>query len=87
MVTKKITIKNAQGFHMRPASTFANSMTKYKSDIFLIRDNNRINGKSLMNIIAGCIKCGMEIEVECTGEDEQQMLDEAISIIESGFGE
>ena len=37
--------------------------------------------------MAACIKCGTEITVECDGTDEQAMLDEAIALIESGFGE
>ena len=40
-----------------------------------------------MNLIAACIKFGSEIEVVCSGEDEQAALDEAVSMIESGLGE
>ena len=40
-----------------------------------------------MNIIAACIKCGTEIEIECSGEREQEALDEAVKMVESGFGE
>ena len=52
-----------------------------------IMNEKIINGKSIMNIMASCIKCGSEITVECDGPDEQAMLNEAISLIESGFGE
>ena len=47
----------------------------------------KINGKSIMNIIAACIKCGSEITVECSGADEEAALAEATQLIESGFGE
>lgn len=87
MVSKETKITNEMGFHMRPANVFVTAMTKYKSNIFIIADDKKINGKSIMNIMASCIKCGSEITVECDGEDEQAMLDEAISLIESGFGE
>lgn len=87
MVSKVTKITNEMGFHMRPANVFVTAMTKYKSNINLIVDNKTINGKSIMNIMAACIKCGTELTVECDGEDEQAMLDEAISLIESGFGE
>ena len=40
-----------------------------------------------MNIIAACIKCGMEIEVRCDGEKEEEALAAAVKLIESGFGE
>lgn len=62
-------------------------MTKFKSNIDIVLDGKKINGKSIMNIMAACIKCGTDITIECDGEDEQQMLDAAIQLIESGFGE
>jgi len=40
-----------------------------------------------MNIMAGCIKCGSEITVECSGADENEMLKKAEELITSGFGE
>jgi len=62
-------------------------MAKYTSNIDIIAGDKKIHGKSIMNIMAACIKCGTEITVECDGTDEQAMLDEAIALIESGFGE
>ncbi|MGN0522163.1 MAG: HPr family phosphocarrier protein [Eubacterium sp.] len=87
MVSKTTKLTNEMGFHMRPANIFVTAMSKYSSDINIITDNKKINGKSIMNIMAACIKCSSEITIECDGADEQEMLDEAISIIESGFGE
>lgn len=87
MVSKKLTIVNAQGFHMRPASTFATAMGKYASDVTIKHNGNDVNAKSLMNIIAACIKCGNEIEVVANGADENDALAEAVQMIESGFGE
>ncbi|MDD6658821.1 MAG: HPr family phosphocarrier protein [Eubacteriales bacterium] len=87
MVSKVTKVTNEMGFHMRPANVFVTAMTKYQSNINLIVDNKTVNGKSIMNIMAACIKCGTELTVECDGTDEQAMLDEAVSLIESGFGE
>lgn len=87
MVSRTTKIVNEMGLHMRPANMLVTAMTKYKSNIYIITDNKRIDGKSIMNIMAGCIKCGTEVTIECDGEDENEMLDEAISLINSGFGE
>ena len=46
-----------------------------------------MNAKSVMNLIAACIKFGTEINIVCDGEDEQEALNEAVSMVESGFGE
>jgi phosphocarrier protein HPr len=87
MVSKLTKVTNETGFHMRPANVFVTAMTKYASNINIIVGDKKINGKSIMNIMAACIKCGTDITVECDGADEQAMLDEAIALIESGFGE
>lgn len=87
MVSKITKVVNKEGFHMRPANYFIKEMSKYKSDIQLMFNGNTVNGKSIMNIMAACIKYGSEIEVRCSGEDEAEMLDEAVKLIESGLGE
>ena len=73
------------GLHKRPANNFISAMNKYKSDITKEFNVNKINGKSIMNIMAACIKYGSHITIICEGEDEQQLLDEAGKLIESGL--
>ncbi len=87
MVSKKVTHVNAQGFHMRPASVFATAMGKYASSVTIKFNGNDYNAKSLLNIIAACIKCGSEIELVCDGPDENEALADAVERIESGLGE
>lgn len=87
MVSKAVEIVNHMGFHMRPANTFVNAMSKYESDINIVHRGNRINGKSIMNLMAACLKFGTTITIECSGIDENEMLKEAVELIESGFGE
>lgn len=87
MVLKKIILKNAQGFHMRPASVFASAMSRYSCSVTIKFNGQDYNGKSLLNIIAACIKCGSEIEIVCDGVDENDALANAVELIEGGFGE
>lgn len=87
MISKELKIVNEMGFHMRPANLFVTAMTKYSSDITIVFGGKRINGKSIMNIMAACIRCGSIITVECDGSDEKEMLKEAEELINSGFGE
>ena len=75
------------GFHMRPATNFAAAMGKYPCEVTLKANGNTTNGKSLMNIIASCIKCGTDVEIVCDGEMEKEALNEAVDMIEKGFGE
>lgn len=85
MVSKDTRVIDKMGLHMRPANNFITAMTKYKSDITIVFNGNKINGKSIMNIMAACIKYDSPITIICDGEDEQAMLDEAVSLIENGL--
>ncbi|HEX3076658.1 MAG TPA: HPr family phosphocarrier protein [Lachnospiraceae bacterium] len=87
MVAKNYTIKNEQGLHMRPAGLVTNAMMKFNSDVNLVVNGKTVNAKSIMNVMAACIKAGTEIEVQCNGEDEEAALAKFDELYESGFGE
>ena len=87
MVSKQTKIVNPMGMHMRPAGMFANAMMKFDSEVELVANGKTVNAKSIMNLIAACIKCGTEVEVQCSGPDEQAALTEALRLIDSGLGE
>ena len=87
MVTAKTKIVNPQGMHMRPAQLFVNTMAKYKSDVTIVFIGKNINAKSIMHLMAACIKQGSEIEIQCCGEQEADALKAAVELVESGLGE
>ena len=90
MVSKQLTIVNAQGFHMRPAQMFTAAMAKYSSDVIIKFNGNDVNGKSLLNIIPACIKCGgcidhcpmslMPMEIERAYENKDGALLKALKV-------
>lgn len=87
MVKKHLVLSSPNGFHMRPASVFTSAMGKFKSEVKIRFNGIDYNGKSLLNIIAACIKCGSDIEIICSGEDENEALEAAVKLIEDGLGE
>ena len=82
MVSKRVTVKNEEGLHMRPAGLVTREMTKFQSTVYFIFEDKKINAKSVMNLIAGGIKCGSEITIECEGEDKNEALERAVNMIE-----
>ena len=87
MISEKITITNEQGLHMRPAGVLAKAATKYPCSVKLVVGEKEINAKSIMMIIGGCIKGGMDVEVVCNGEREEEALAEIKQLAENRFGE
>ncbi len=85
MISRKITIRNPEGLHMRPAAVFAEEMGKYECEITIITDNDEVNAKSILSIMTAHIKCGTEIDLKCNGTDETEAMDRAVSLISSEF--
>ena len=88
MISTKVTVTRRNGFHMRPAGAFVRAMGKYEgTNITVIKGNTRIDGKSIMNLITACIKCGTEITLEFDGPDEQKAMEEAVALVKNNFEE
>ena len=87
MVSQKIIVKNEQGLHMRPAGAFVKLASKFKCNITIAANGKEINGKSVMNLIGACIKCGTEMEIKCDGDNEKEALNTLIDFVESSMGE
>ena len=86
MVSEQLTVVNKAGFHMRPANLFVQAMTKFQSNITIVFNGRDIDGKSIMNVMAACMKQGAEIEIRCAGPDEVEMLRTAAPLVRSGRG-
>ena len=87
MVSEQLTVINKAGFHMRPANLFVQTMLKFRSNITIVFNGREIDGKSIMNVMAACMKQGAEIEIRCEGPDEVAMLRTAVDLVRSGLGE
>ncbi len=87
MVSATTKIVNPMGLHMRPAQIFVKEMMSFGCDVSVVYQGKNINAKSIMSLMAACIKQGSEIEIVCSGENEQDCLKAAVALIESGLGE
>lgn len=87
MVVQKITVINKSGLHLRPAGALSKIASGCKSSISLIKDDKRVNPKSILLLMSAGIKCGEEIVVECVGESEAEDLQTILAAINSGLGE
>lgn len=87
MLSKTLTIENSEGLHMRPAGVVAKEMGKFVCDVTIVFGDKRINAKSLVNIIAACIKKDAEITFECEGADEEAALAKMEELEAGNFGD
>lgn len=75
-IKKKITIKNPQGLHARPASLFVQIANKFESDVTVRKDGESVSGKSIMGLLCLGANMGSVVEVEVSGPDAERMMNE-----------
>ena len=82
MVSHRFVVKNKYGIHARPARLIVETAIKFKSDIFLSKNNEDINAKSIMGILMLEARKGTELEIKCDGEDESTAMLEMTQVFE-----
>ena len=88
MLSKKVTVVNEQGLHMRPAGALAKAAAEFKdSKITLLANGKTVNAKAVMQIMAAGMKKGTEVEITVDGGAEEQALGTIAGMFENGFGE
>ena len=88
MVSKTVTVINAEGMHMRPAGIIAKAAKAHTdSEIIMKVGEKQIKATAVMQIMAAGIKKGTDVEIVVNGGDEQAVLEEFVSMVEDGFGE
>ena len=80
-----VTINNPQGLHMRPAYLFAETAAKFDSKIEVVKDNIRIDGKSVLSILTLGAAQGSLVQVEATGPDAEVAVRKLGELLLSGF--
>jgi phosphotransferase system HPr (HPr) family protein len=80
-----VTINNPQGLHLRPAYIFAEAASKFESKIELVRNDLRIDGKSVLSILTLGAAQGTEVLIEATGADATDAVEVLQELLASGF--
>ena len=75
------------GLHIRPAKKFTELASKYKSHVFLVRGDMRVNAKSIMGVVMLAAGPGSKLTLECDGEDEVEACNQLVALIDNKFGE
>ncbi len=87
MITKKITVLNKLGIHARPAAQFVRVASRFHSDVTVEKDEERVDGKSIMGLMMLAVGCGAEINVTAEGEDEAEAIAALEQLVAEKFGE
>ena len=87
MVERIVTIRNRAGMHARPAALLVKTASGFTSQIFIEKDTERVNGKSIMGVITLGATYNTPLKIIAEGPDEAQAVDAIEKLFERRFEE
>ncbi|GBF29917.1 MAG: HPr family phosphocarrier protein [Proteobacteria bacterium] len=87
MISENITIINKLGLHARAASKLVSKASGFQSDVFIDKQGNRVNAKSIMGVMMLAAGKGTKVILEVDGSDEEDCMKAMIHLINNRFGE
>lgn len=87
MLQRNITVTNVGGLHARPATFFIQKANSYKCSIWVVKDERRVNAKSLLGVLSIGIAQGMSVTIVADGEDEAEALDGLETLVKNGLSD
>lgn len=86
-VNKEVMLINQLGLHARPSAKLTQLASQFKADIYVSKQQKRVNAKSIMGVMMLAASFGQILKIEASGEDAQQAIDAIVQLFENKFGE
>ena len=86
-IEKEVTIINRLGLHARPAAMFVRISSRYRSEVWVEKEGERINGKSIMGLMMLAAGQGSKLTIRCEGPDADKAMEELEELIRKKFNE
>jgi catabolite repression HPr-like protein len=81
MAQQPIVVRLKTGLHARPAALFVQEANKYSSDIFVEKEDKKVNAKSIMGIMSLAISTGTSITITADGADADQAVSALVGLV------
>ena len=86
-LTKELTVQNKLGIHARPAALFVKTVNQFSCDIFVEKDGEKVNGKSIMGLMMLAAGPGSKLSVHAEGTDAARAVSELDALFKRKFDE
>jgi phosphocarrier protein HPr len=84
---KELMIINRLGLHARPAAMFVRIASRHRSEIWVAKEGEEVNGKSIMGLMMLAAGQGSKLRIRCDGPDADKAMQELEELIKAGFNE
>ena len=87
MPSAEVVVVNRLGLHARPSAKLTATAGRFRAEVWLSRNNRRVNAKSIMGVMMLAAARGSTLTVEAEGPDADQAIAAIVELIASGLGE
>jgi len=87
LAVKELVVINKLGIHARPAAMFVKVANAFASKIFVEKDGETVNGKSIMGLMMLAAGPGSKIRVQADGHDAMQAIAALEALVKRKFDE
>ena len=84
---KELTIVNRLGLHARPAAMFVRIASRHRAEIWVSKEGEEVNGKSIMGLMMLAAGQGSKLRIRCDGPEADKAMEELEELIKAGFNE
>jgi len=82
-----VVVTNPQGIHARPADGFVKLASQFQAKIEVVKDGERVDGKSILAVLTLAAVEGTQLIIEATGPDADAALNALTELVRTNFGE
>src|SRR5437667_9831282 len=86
-IDKEMLIVNRLGLAGRPAAMFVRIASRYRSEIWVSKEGEEVNGKSIMGLMMLAAGQGSKLRIRCEGPDAEEAMEELEALINARFNE
>lgn len=85
--TRDLVVKNKMGIHARPAAMIVRLANRYKADLYVEKDGEQVNGKSIMGLMMLAAGQGSKLKFLAEGDNSEDLLNDLEELFDSKFQE
>ena len=85
--SKDLVIETRNGLHARPAALFVKTASRFQAEVWVEKDEERVNGTSIMGLMMLAAGKGSVLKVTAEGQDAGSVIAELDALIRTRFGE
>ena len=82
-----VTIVNKYGLHARPAAEFVKLANRFRSEVFIRKDDVEVSGKSIMGVMMLAAECGSTVRIRAAGDDAGEAVEALSALVRNRFNE